>query len=139
MLDNRPMSISLLGSVKYIVPAGLAAAAIGAYPTWLLAGNEGLRAKAVAGLIVMGVMLVSAAAIVRAARGGAVRAVYAFLISGLARLLGSVALAAGAWAVLSLSPMSLVIWVGIFYLAMLSAEGVWLAQAMRSHGPTSPH
>lgn len=126
-----PTTLRFRTSLLYMVSAGLLAAGVGAWPTWRLAGSSGLLTKAVAGLIVLGVMSASAAAVVAASRRGVARAAYAFLLGGVVRLLLCLGLSAGAWLAFDLRPRVLLLWTALFYAAMLFGEGLWLAGAMR--------
>ena len=128
------MPISFAAAGAWIAAMAGGVWAIGAFPTWLLAGRAGLAAQAVAGGIVMVVMTAGAALVVVFARGGISRAVSGFMAMGVVRMgvcLGGTGLAIYTS---TLPRAVLLVWTGVFYLAMISGEGLWLSRAVRRAG-----
>jgi hypothetical protein len=131
MADSQPMRIGFAGMLGWIVPVGLAIAAAGAYPTWVLGGAGALWAQLAGGLIALGVLAVGALVVIRAARRGAAAAAIAFIVAGLGMGVLLLLIGAGAWALLELHMVSLVLWIAIFFVAMHLAQSFWLYRALR--------
>lgn len=131
MDQAKPLVVSFRRLLASVAIAVFAIAAVGSYPTWLLAGTPGLLSEAVSAAVVLLVMIVSAAVVVRAAGRGATAAMMTFLVSGAARMVLS---AVGVGVVIvatDLPAAALLAWLLVFYLATLAAEGAWLSRAMR--------
>ena len=112
--------------------AGLApAVAIGVWPTWRLAGWEGLTAMAVgSGIALVGSLIGS----VIAARLMAARPELAgFYAMGAAAVRSVLVLAASVAVVLAttMSPVAVLVWASIGYLAALAGETVGLVRMLR--------
>ena len=131
MSNAAAMQISFLAAGAWIVASAGAVWTIGAAPTWLLAGEEGLAAQAVAGGIVLVVMTASAALVVALARGGISRAAMGFMAMGVVRMAACLGAAGLAIFLLPLPRAVLLIWTAVFYLAMISGESIWLSRAIR--------
>ena len=131
MDQAKPLVVSFRTLLASVAVAAFAVAAVGAYPTWRLAGTPGLLAEAVAAAVVLSVMVASAAAVVEAARRSATAAMMTFLVSGAARMILSAVLAGMAMVVTDLPAVMLLVWLLVFYLATLAVEGAWLSGAMR--------
>jgi hypothetical protein len=131
MADVARIRISFRAMLCYVLPAGALTGAIGAYPTWVAGGARALWAELSAGAIVLGVMTGSAVVIVRSAARGPGKVAMAFLTASLIRVVACLGLAGGAWAVFHLPPLTLCLWLIVFYLVVLAAEVVWLARALR--------
>ena len=129
--SDQGMEISFLAMLGWVLPAGVVAGGIGAYPTWRVGGAPAVTAMLTAGGIVLAVKAACAVFVIRKAAGGAARAAFAFVVAGMARAVLCLVLAGVAWSVLALPPKPLFVWVGVFYLAMLAGEGVWMARALQ--------
>jgi len=128
---THPMRIGLAGLLGWIIPAGVLVGAVGAYPTWAASGVRGLWAQLVAGVIVGGVMCAGGLFVMRAARRGARAAAFGFIVSGFVMAAGTPALAVTASRTMHLPMKPTVLWAGIFCFAMLIAQSIWLARALR--------
>jgi len=130
MTGSRQMRISFAASLVWVVLAGVLVGLLGAFPTWHLAGRDGLAAELWAGGIVLVAVVLSAAVVVCAAWRGPATAAAAFPASGLIRLGVGLALgcAAARWA--GVDAAAFFVWPAVFYLAMLGAESFWLARAL---------
>lgn len=138
MPGKIPMRASLAAMMGWAVLFGAAVGAAGAYPTALAAGAAGLRAQAVAAGIVVLAMAGSAVVTVRCAAGGPARAACAFVLAGTLRVLVVAALTAVAWKLVGPPPAAMIVWVCVFYVAMLAGEAVWLTQALKQIAPAPP-
>jgi len=117
---------------------GTAVGAAGAYPTALSAGAAGLRAQGVAAGIVVPAMAGSVMVTVRCMAGGPARAACAFVLAGTLRVLVVAAMTAVAWKLMGPPPAVMLLWVCVFYVAMLAGEAVWLTRALKQTAPASP-
>jgi hypothetical protein len=125
------MRIRFSGLVGWVLGAAVLLGGAGAWPTWKLGGEPALEAELTAAACVLVVMLASGAAVVRTARRGPGPAAYAFLVGGLVRAVASVVLAAAAWALRPVPPLTLMLWVAGFYGATLAGEVLWLTRALQ--------
>lgn len=126
-----PMDIRYSAMLAWVLPVAVLTAGIGIYPTWVVAGAEGLRAQLAAGVVVLGVKLAFAAVVVRQGRRGPTRAAFVYLTTSVLRIAVSLALAGAAWKLLDLPPGPLLLWTAIFYLALLAPETAWLVRALQ--------
>ena len=131
MANDQRVKIALMALVGWVIAGGVAAAAIGTYPTWHLAGALGLRAELAAGLIVLGVKLASAWVLTRQAGGGPGRVAFVYVVLVAARVMAVLALTAGACRLWGLPPRALLIWTAAFYLATLATDSIYLARALQ--------
>jgi hypothetical protein len=131
MLRAEPMQISLGALLGWVLPAGALVGAAGAYPTWCLGGRGDVEAMLWAGGIVVSIVLLSALAVIGSAPAGPGRATLVFVAGGLGRLVLAPAL--GAWVVweFRVPPGAMFVWLAVFYVVMLMAEGAWLSRALR--------
>jgi len=127
----QPMPIRFISLVRWVVPMGLLVGLAGAYPTWRLGGRDALLAEAWAGGIVLSAVLLSALLVAFSATAGPSYATLAFVMSGLGRMIWSVALGMLVVWKGGLPATPLFVWLAGFYFAMLPAEGAWLARALR--------
>lgn len=127
----RRMEISLAALLGWVVPFGLAAGLIGAVPTYLAGGTDALLSELAAGAIVLTAVAFSGMIVTTSAWSGPAKASMAFLASGLVRLGASVLLGLLVQGWLGVPAAALFVWLGVFYLAMFLAEGVWLVRALR--------
>lgn len=125
--------ISAAGMVGWAALPGLLAAGIGAYPTWRLAGGEGMLALLAAGVVVMAVMAASAAVVRRAAARGAAPAAKAFVLGSLIRVAMCILLSAASWQAFDLPGEVLFLWSAVLYVVTLLGEATWLARALHRH------
>ena len=130
--STRPVNLRFSAMLGYLLGALVLAAAIGAVPTWRLAGPGGLTCVVPAFLAVATPFLASGMVVLSAARRGIRAVVAAFLLMGLVRVPASLALGAAAWAVWDLPADVLMIWVVVFYLACLGGETIWLIRAAQN-------
>lgn len=114
-----------------LIGPGLLVAAAGAYPTWLLAGEQGLAAMAAAGVAVFLAMVGSAWAIFWRSGPGLDRLAIRFAGMAIFRMTICFALTAAAWYMFALPTSALLLWTGAFYLVMLGGECFWLARALK--------
>jgi hypothetical protein len=136
MADPVQVRLSYYGLLIHVLPAGLVAGALGAYPTWAWGGGRALIAELAAWAVTAVVMVVSGAAVVRAACKGPLRAALAFAMAGLVRAAACLVLAGAIWIVWRPPPLPISIWLLVFYFVMLAAEVVWLARALRRAAAT---
>jgi hypothetical protein len=122
----------------WIVPISLLVGLVGAFPTWHRAGIPGLQAELAAGVTVMIVMVASCALTAKTSAQGPGMMAYVFVISGMARVLVSVALLAAIWAATGLPARTLMVWAAIFYLTMLVAESIWICRMLGRSGRGKP-
>ena len=127
-----PMRISFAALLGWIVPIGLAAGLAGAWPTWKLAGTDGLLAEAWAAAIVLAALLGSAAIVVGFAVGGPRKATFAFLIASLLRLAFSAAAGLAVAIELPVPATVFFSWLGLFYVVMFAGEATWMSRALRA-------
>lgn len=130
MVSAQAMQASRFAALAWIIMLGLAAWVIGAYPTYHLAGVEGLAAQGTASVVVLLATGTSAMIIAKLAARGPTVAAMGLLLSGFARLImvggATIAIICG----LDLPLMTLLLWMGLFYVAMLGGEVIWLARAL---------
>ena len=126
-----PLELKYSRLLGYLVLLTGAAGALGAWPTWRLAGAEGLRSQLAAGLILLVVHLAGGAVLVRRARFGPAAVTMAFMSLSLLRVLACAVLAVGAARVLGLDKKALLVWLMLFYLVTLAGEGLWLVRSLR--------
>ena len=126
-----PLNLLYRWLVGYVVLAGLIVTAIGTWPTWKLAGWEGLRAELAAGVIVTVLTLASGAVLARRSRLGPAAVTMAFLSLTLLRVAFCAGLGVAAWRLWDLHKAALLLWTCAFYLAMLAGEGLWLVRSLR--------
>ena len=121
--------ISFLAGLGWLVVPGLGAGGAG----WLVRGAEPERLRLVltAGTIVLAVMLASAALVRYRARAGPRKAAVAFLVLGILRTTGCIALTLGAMQFMPDWTMEFVVWVLVFYVTMLVGLSLWLARALK--------
>jgi len=124
------MRASSSAALAWIILPGLLAWAVGAYPTYRLAGKTGLLAQGAASVIVLLATWTSAAIIAKLAARGPKIAAMGLLLSGFARLILVVGATFAARWMFDLPPLVLLIWTGLFYVAMLGGEIIWLSRAL---------
>jgi len=127
-----PMKPRFSAVVAHVLAASGLVAAVGAAVTWPLAGRGGLACQAAAWPAVVLPFLTSGIVVCSAARRDIRAAAVALLLARLARVSVCLMLAGVAWAVWDLSADVLMIWVGVWYLACLGAEGLALARVAGS-------
>ena len=128
---QAPMRIGLGGLLGWLVPVGVATGLVGAWPTWHLAGQTGLVSLGLAGGIVLAAVFFSALVVIGLAYTGPSRAAVGFVVSGLLRLAGCVGLGWMLLPVLPVCALTFYVWLAVFYLVGVVAEGAWLARALR--------
>jgi len=124
------MRASSVAGLAWIILLGLLAWAVGAYPTYRLAGRAGLAAQGVASLVVLLATGTSAVIIAKLATRGPKIAAMGLLLSGFARLILVVGATFAVRGLFDLPLMVLLVWMGLFYVAMLGGEVIWLARAL---------
>ena len=130
MASTQEMRASSVAALAWIILLGLAAWAVGAYPTYRLAGLDGLVAQGVASVVVLLATGTSAVIIAKLAVLGPKIAAMGLLLSGFARLILVVGATFAVRSMFDLPLMILLIWMGLFYVAMLGGEVIWLARAL---------
>ena len=134
MPNAAAMQISFPAAGAWIASTAGVVWAAGALPTWLLAGEAGMAAQAVAGGIVLVVMIASAAIVVALSRGGISKAAMGFMVMGVVRMAACLGAAGLAIFFLPLLKTALLIWTAAFYMATLGSESIWLFRAIRRAG-----
>ncbi len=129
MQPNR-MQISLRAMLVFVLPTAILLWALGAWPAWHWAGDDGLVAHTAAGGIVLGVMVASGALVRLFASMGPDKAAFAFIAASFVRILACLGITIGAWAVFDMPTAVLCLSVPTFYFALLIAEGIWLSKAL---------
>jgi hypothetical protein len=124
------MRASSVAGLAWIILPGLLAWAVGAYPTYRLAGRAGLAAQGVASLVVLLATGTSAVIIAKLATRGPTVAAMGMLLSGFARLILVVGATFVVRCLFDLPILVLLIWMGLFYVVMLGGEIIWLARAL---------
>jgi len=130
MVATREMRASSVAAFAWIIMLGLAAWAIGAYPTYRLAGLDGLAAQGVASAVVLLATGSSAMIIAKLATRGPKVAAMGLLLSGFARLIVIVGATFAARWMFDLPLLVLLIWMVLFYAAMFGGEVIWLSRAI---------
>lgn len=130
MAATQEMRASSLAGFAWIIMLGLLAWAVGAYPTYRLAGMAGLAAQGVASLVVLLATGSSAVIIAKLATRGPKIAAMGLLLSGFARLILVVGATFAVRRMFDLPLLVLLIWMGLFYVAMLGGEVIWLSRAI---------
>ncbi|MDP6544708.1 MAG: hypothetical protein QGH60_12005 [Phycisphaerae bacterium] len=124
------MQASKTAALAWIILLGLAAWVIGVYPTYRLAGLDGLAAQGAASIVVLLATSTSAMIIAKLATRGPTMAAMGLLLSGFVRLIVVVGATFAVMWMFDLPLLVLVLWMGLFYVAMLSGEVIWLARAI---------
>jgi len=128
--QTQEMRVSRLEAFAWIILLGLLVWVIGLFPTWRLSGMPGLAAQAIAAVIVMVATCSSAMIIIRLARSGPKHAAVGMLLSGFVRLILVVgAILIVRWSI-DVPLMTLLIWTGLFYIAMFGGEVIWLTRTL---------
>jgi hypothetical protein len=109
---------------------GLIVAAFGALPTWHYHGRDGLASLVAAGAVSWTVMAICGMAMVVMSIMGPSRTAFAFVMSGMLRLVGALGGAGLVILATDLPLKPLLIWLGVFYFCLLMVEAVWLGLAM---------
>ncbi|MBL7219087.1 MAG: hypothetical protein ISS69_03160 [Phycisphaerae bacterium] len=130
MAARQEMRASSIAGLAWIILPGLLAWAVGAYPTYRLAGKAGLAAQGAASVVVLLVTGASAVMIARLAVRGPKVAAMGLLLSGFARLILVVGAIFAARRMFDLPLPVLMIWTGLFYVVMLGGEVIWLGRAL---------
>jgi len=130
MVATQEMRASKSAALAWILMLGLVAWAIGAYPTYRLAGLAGLAAQGVASAVVLLATGISAVIIAKLATRGPKVAAMGLLLSGFARLILVVGATFAVRRMFDLPLLVLLIWMGLFYVAMLGGEVIWLSRAL---------
>jgi hypothetical protein len=125
------MQLSLWAMLSWVGLTAVLVAAAGAWPTWHLAGREGLIGMLVAGAIVLPVMFASASIVLRVARRGPGRTTLAFIVAGMGRLMVVLSVTVPVCLVSGVHTAAVLAWVSVFYLTTLAGEVVWLARALK--------
>lgn len=128
-----PMEISVGALIRWVLPLPGFLAIAGVYPTWLVAGAGGIYALICAFVIVIGIMILNGLLIAKAARKGQPNASMTFIASSWLRIFACPLLGVLVWWIFRISPVSLGVWMTIFYLITLGLEIVWMIRAMRKH------
>jgi hypothetical protein len=129
---DEPMRLSFAALLGWVLPAGLLVGGAGAWPTWHLAGLDGLLAELWAAAIVLMAIMASAAVVIGFAAGGPRRATFAFLAAGMLRLVFSAAAGVAVATAAGVSARALFAWLGAFYVAMFAGEAAWMSRALQA-------
>ena len=130
--DNRAKGFNLPAILARMLLVTALLAAAGAWPTHALCGRAGLNAMLLAGAIVL-VVACAAMYIVGAVglRGGG-RLAMAFVASGLGKVAVCAALGLAAAMLLPVPPVALVLWLVLFYVAMMVVQVLWIVKVLKS-------
>lgn len=131
------LNLRLSAVLWRILLAGLLTGLAGAYPTWKIVGEAGLRAELCAVVAVMIVMAASAGLTVRTARQGVQAASMVFAMGGMVRVLACAALGGTAWAMFALPAIPLCAWIFLFFMALFWVEVNWFVRALREYSPAA--
>lgn len=127
----HPVRVTLAQAVWQAAAWAMILAVVATWPAWMLAGPEGLAAEAVAGAVVVVVVSCSMAIVVRQARHGAGRLAAAFILAGVAKVIASVAITLGIWALSSISLKMLLMWLCLFYFVVMFGQIRWLTRVLK--------
>jgi len=136
-VKGSPVELRYRALMGCLLAAAAPAAAIGAWPTWRLAGGEGIKGELLAGAVMGALSLANGAVLVRRARAGAAALTMTFLATSLLRVAGCAVLAGLVWQVLRPAAAAFLVWIAAFYLVMLAGEACWIVRALR-RDPGSP-
>ena len=125
------MQLSFWAILGWVGVIGLLTGGIGAWPTWYWAGQDGLMGELLAGAIVLPIVLASALIVWRVASRGPGLAAAAFMAAGVVRLTAVLATTLILYRLAQPHTVAFLIWVGVFYLATVIGEGLWLARALK--------
>jgi hypothetical protein len=131
MNDDAPMAIRFGDLWTWSVPMAAVVGGLGAVPTWTWAGRAGLLAEALAAPVSLLAAGVGGWMIRRAAGEGPARAAAAFAPAEGYRGALTVVLGAVGWLAAPVGAAAWVLWLLIFYLALLFCTVVWLVKALR--------
>jgi hypothetical protein len=127
------MDISLPALAGWVLPSLLAVGLLGAWPTWRWYGQAGFQAAGLAGLVVIPLLVLSALLTVSSAGKGPGWAAFTFASAGVARMIVSFILAGVILWTEPVPAIPMVGWTMGFYLAVLTAESIWLSRALQLH------
>jgi hypothetical protein len=125
------MKLSFWVLLGWVLPVGVLVGGVGVPLTWWLVGREGLVAEALAAVIVLPIMVASAAIVVGVASFGPALITAVFVSIGVMRLTAVMATALIVYRFCRIPTLAFWIWVVVFYLAMFAAEVAWLARALK--------
>ncbi len=125
------LQLSFWAMLGWVGVIGMLLGAVGAWPTWMLAGREGLMSELIAGAVVLPIMLASALVVLRGSLRGPAAAVKMFVVGWAVRLPAVVALALLLGFFCRVHLVAFMCWVGLFYLATIVCEGLWLAKGLK--------
>jgi hypothetical protein len=131
---QQGLKLNVYALAAWLGSACALASALGATLTWKYAGTPGLWAQLAAAVLILLVMLASGAWICHRANFGSSRAATAFLAMGFPRIALGIGLAMLARSFFDLPTKPLFVWVGVYYMALLLVEGVWLSRELREIG-----
>jgi len=118
-------------ALAWIITLGVAAWAIGAYPTWLLAGWGGLLAQGLAGGVVLLTTALSTMMIADLAARDPAQAAVGLAGFGAIRVMLAISAFVAGWKYLGLPPTPLLLWIVLFYVSALTGQIVWSVMALR--------
>ena len=123
--------------LRWTVSSAAAAAGVGTYPTYLLAGRDGLLAELAAGVIVVAVAVGALALVVRQARLGVASLVWTYKSASMVKVVACAILAIVAKFALGLQARPLLLWTAGFYLCVLAGQSIWLVRSMKGFVPAT--
>ncbi len=130
MTDPRPIRLSFVALLGWLISFGLVAGGIGLYPAIHYFGTDGILAGIVSYLAVLAVMLASSGLVIHRASQGSVQAVMAFAVLSSVRVILCVGLLAGISMIVKLPPVAIIVCAAVLYLAMLAGECIWLIRGL---------
>jgi hypothetical protein len=130
MATIQEMRTSRAAGFAWIIMLGLAIWVVGLYPTYHWSGKRGLGAQVVAFFVVLIATGSSVFLITMLARRGPKVAAVGMLLSGIARLVLIVASIFIVRWLFVLPLVTLVVWMGLFYITMFGGEVIWMTRAL---------
>ena len=127
------MKISLLTLFVWILALCAVVGVAGSYLLSMFTDKLGLKVQLLAALVVLPTMSASGAMTYLAAKKGPAWASFTFISSGMIRMIICCAISMALIFTQDIPKKELMIWVGVFYVAALAAEGIWLVRAIRKH------
>jgi hypothetical protein len=129
--------LTIGSGLRWTVLIAAAAACVGSYPTYLLAGRDGLLAELAAGVIVVVVTAGALALIVRQAHLGVASLVWTYKSAAMAKVLACAVLAIVAKFAFDLQAKPLLLWTGGFYVCVLAGQSIWLVRSLKGSAPAT--
>lgn len=131
------LKLSFFRLLKLVLPIALVAGGIGAYPTWIKSGTEGLIAELTSAIIAIIVVTSSGMLLVWCGKHSPLMIAKVFTPSVVARVFLSLALGGAMWQLFALPPIPLLVWLLVFYIITLVVESYWLMTELKKYLPAA--